>query len=232
MSAPRHPAPGTSAPTIRWLDRIGFREALDLQEQLVQKRRESSVPDTILLLEHDPVYTIGRTRDHSSLLDPELLPHEIIEINRGGKATYHGPGQLVGYFVLDLHRHGRDLHALLRMIEHLLIAFARKVGIEASCRDGLTGVWVDDRKLASIGVGVRHWISMHGFAINICGDLSPFESIIPCGIDGVRMTSMEHEFTRKGAAPASVAASAATSTAEAAKLLADLIPEHLASLSR
>lgn len=215
----------SASPEIRWLDRIGFQQALELQQQLVAQRREETIPDTILLLEHDPVYTIGRTRDRSSLLDPDQLPHELVEINRGGQATYHGPGQLVGYFVLDLHQHGRDLHALLRMIEDLLIDFARELGIDAGCREGLTGVWVDDRKLASIGIGVRHWVSMHGFAINICGDLSPFDSIVPCGIDGVRMTSVENELALTGAS------SSSANTATAAEQLKSLIPKHLASLT-
>jgi lipoyl(octanoyl) transferase len=226
MTLPENTPAGTSHPEIRWLGRIGFKAALELQEQLVRQRREQSIPDTVLLLEHEPVYTIGRTRDRSSLLDPDQLPHDLIEINRGGKATYHGPGQLVGYFVLDLHRHGRDLHALLRMIEGLLIDFVRGLGIAADCREGLTGVWVDDRKLASIGVGVRHWVSMHGFAINICGDLSPFESIIPCGIEGVRMTSVERELSSAD----EPLPEAATATTNAAHHLATLIPEHLGFL--
>ena len=114
-------------------------------------------------------------------------------INRGGQATYHGPGQLIGYPIIDLRRCGQDLHRYLRWLEALLIETLAEVGIAATTRPGLTGVWVEDRKIASIGVGVRHWITMHGFALNVCGDLSPFEHIVPCGIANVTMTSIERE---------------------------------------
>ncbi len=210
---------------VRWLGRIGFQEGLALQNALVLQRRDNEIPDTVLLLEHEPVYTIGRTRDRSSLLDPEQLPHELVEINRGGKATYHGPGQLVGYFILDLHQHGRDLHALLRMLEGLVIDFAHTLGVkDAQRREGLTGVWVGERKLASIGVGVRHWISMHGFAINICGDLSPFGAIIPCGIDNVTMTSIAHEHIRTETLPTTL------SPAAVADAMAQLLPAQVSAL--
>ena len=121
-----------------------------------------------MLLEHEPVYTIGRTPDRSSLRGGSHLPHPLFPINRGGQATYHGPGQLIGYPIIDLRRCGQDLHRYLRWIEDLLIELLADSGIAATTRDGLTGVWVDDRKIASIGVGVRHWISMHGFALNVC----------------------------------------------------------------
>ncbi|HEX4665172.1 MAG TPA: lipoyl(octanoyl) transferase LipB, partial [Chthoniobacterales bacterium] len=140
-----------------------------------------------------PVYTIGRTPDRSSLRGANHLPHPLFQINRGGQATYHGPGQLVGYFLLDLRRYGQDLHRYLRWIETLLIALLAQYGIDATTRAGLTGVWVGERKIASIGVGVRHWITMHGFALNVGGDLSPFDAITPCGIADVAMTSIEME---------------------------------------
>ncbi|MBA3609101.1 MAG: lipoyl(octanoyl) transferase LipB [Chthoniobacterales bacterium] len=178
----------------RWLGRIGFAEALARQEELVrQKRHDAARPDELWLLEHDPVYTIGRTPDQSSLRGSAHLPHPLVAINRGGQATYHGPGQLVGYFLLDLRRYGQDLHRYLRWIEALLIELLAHSEIEASTRDGLTGVWVENRKIASIGVGVRHWITMHGFALNVSGDLAPFDAITPCGIANVTMTSMERE---------------------------------------
>ena len=151
----------------RWLGRISFSEALELQESLVTQRRDGQCEDTILFLEHEPVVTIGRTRDQSSLLNAKERDIEVVEINRGGQATYHGPGQLVGYLVLDLAGYGKDLHALLRAIESALVASCHDIGIRASIREGLTGVWVENRKIASIGVGVRRWVSMHGFAINI-----------------------------------------------------------------
>jgi lipoyl(octanoyl) transferase len=178
----------------RWLGRIKFEKALALQEELVtQKRNHHSLGDELLLLEHDPVYTIGRTPDQSSLRGTIHLPHPLFPINRGGQATYHGPGQLIGYPIIDLRRCGQDLHRYLRWIENLLIEVLANYEIKARTRDRLTGVWVDDRKIASIGVGVRHWISMHGFALNVCGDLSPFDHITPCGIANVTMTSMENE---------------------------------------
>lgn len=180
--------------SARWLGRMNYADALALQERLVSERL-SAIPnrDVLLLLEHDPVYTIGRTPDRSSLRDAAHLPHPVAQINRGGKATYHGPGQLVGYPILDLRGRGQDLHRYLRALEEILIQTCRVVGVAAQRREGLTGVWVENRKLASIGVGLRNWITMHGFALNVCGDLSPFEAITPCGIAGVEMTSLARE---------------------------------------
>ena len=192
---------------VRWLGRMEFARALVLQQEIVLKKRDDcSVEDQLLLLEHEPVYTIGRTPDQSSLsarhtpglirrgeLGAAHLPHPVFAINRGGQATYHGPGQLMGYPIIDLHRCGQDLHKYLRWLEQLLINLLAEYQIAASRRQSLTGVWVGDRKIASIGVGVRHWITMHGFALNVCGDLSPFNHIVPCGINNVAMTSMEKE---------------------------------------
>jgi lipoyl(octanoyl) transferase len=179
---------------VRWLGRMEFADALVLQEELLaQKRADRSLKDELLLLEHEPVYTIGRTPDKSSLLGSAHLPHPLFAINRGGQATYHGPGQLMGYPIIDLRQRGQDLHRYLRWLEQLLIDLLADYGIAASRRESLTGVWIDHRKVASIGVGVRHWITMHGFALNVCGDLSPFNYIIPCGINDVAMTSMEKE---------------------------------------
>jgi len=171
-----------------------FTHGLALQEEIVLKKRDDySVEDQLLLLEHEPVYTIGRTPDQSSLLDAAHLPHPLFAINRGGQATYHGPGQLMGYPIIDLRGCGQDLHKYLRWLEQLLIDLLAECGIAASRRELLTGVWVGERKIASIGVGVRHWITMHGFALNVSGDLSPFNHIVPCGIRNVAMTSMEKE---------------------------------------
>ncbi|NNE91012.1 MAG: lipoyl(octanoyl) transferase LipB [Verrucomicrobiales bacterium] len=184
--------------TFQYPGLVHFEDSLALQQELVEKIRAGEIGDTCLLLEHEPVYTIGRTRDRSSLAgEPDSLPFPVVEINRGGQATFHGPGQLVGYLLLDLHRYGQDLHTFLRAIEEALIDFLQNAGIEqAGRREGLTGVWVENRKIASIGVGVRKWISMHGFALNISRDLSGFESIIPCGIQDVTMTSLEQESGR------------------------------------
>jgi lipoyl(octanoyl) transferase len=172
----------------RWLGRMSYEAALAMQEEIVARKfGDPAAPDELLLLEHEPVYTIGRTMDQSS------LPHPVVRINRGGQATYHGPGQLVGYPIVDLRRRGQDLHRYLRAIETLLIAVCAEFGVHAERRGGLTGVWVGSRKIASLGVGVRHWIAMHGFALNVCGDLEPFRCIVPCGIPGVEMTNLERE---------------------------------------
>ena len=189
---------------VRWLGRMEFQRALALQEEIVlEKREDPSVEDQLLLLEHEPVYTIGRTPDRSSLSAPGRilrgevgaahLPYPLFVINRGGQATYHGPGQLMGYPIIDLRRCGQDLHKYLRWVEQSLMDLLAKYGIAAARRESLTGVWVGDRKIASIGVGVRHWITMHGFALNVCGDLSPFNHIVPCGINNVARTSIEKE---------------------------------------
>ena len=186
-----------SSLNVRWLGRMQFAYALALQEEIVAKKCNERVrEDQLLLLEHEPVYTIGRTPDQSSLLGSAHLPHPLYAINRGGQATYHGPGQLMGYPIIDLRRCGQDLHKYLRWLERLLIETLTEYDVAAIRRESLTGVWVDDRKIASIGVGVRHWITMHGFALNVCGDLSPFNRIVPCGIDNVAMTSMEKETGR------------------------------------
>jgi lipoyl(octanoyl) transferase len=178
----------------RWLGRIAYEDALALQESIVAgKVADPSRPDELLLLEHEPVYTIGRTPDRTSLRDPAMLPHPLVTISRGGQATYHGPGQLVGYPILDLDTRGRDLHVYLRQLEDFLVAVCAHFGVAAHRREGLTGVWVGECKLASIGVGVRRWVSLHGFALNVCGDLSPFDEITPCGIAGVSMTNVERE---------------------------------------
>ncbi|MGE9270605.1 MAG: lipoyl(octanoyl) transferase LipB [Verrucomicrobiales bacterium] len=181
---------------------LEYAAGLSLQEQHVTAVLEGREHETIFLLEHEPVYTIGRRRDQSSLQNPHALPAPVFQINRGGEATYHGPGQLVGYPILDLRERGKDLHDHLRRLEEVLILTCRDFGIPAARRDGLTGVWVENRKLASIGVGVSKWISMHGFAINITQEsLLPFFAITPCGIKGVVMSCVEKETSQ----PVSVA---------------------------
>ena len=172
--------------------RMSFEAALALQENLVAELQSGRGEETLVLLEHEPVFTIGRTRDRSSLR--QNLPHPVFETNRGGQATFHGPGQLVGYPVLDLSRRGRDLHRYLRFLEDLLIGLSASYGVTAQNCEGLTGVWVGPRKLASLGVGVRKWVSMHGFAINITRESTEaFAHITPCGLTGVEMTSLAHE---------------------------------------
>src|SRR5881394_4379919 len=218
---------------VRWLGRMKFADALLLQEEILGKKREDrSLSDELLLLEHEPVYTIGRTPDQSSLLGAAHLPHPLFAINRGGQATYHGPGQLMGYPIIDLRGCGQDLHKYLRWLERLLIDLLATYGIAASRRESLTGVWVGDRKIACIGVGVRHWITMHGFALNIGGDLSPFDNIIPCGIQNVAMTSIEKE-TGKAFSVVSVARAVEKLAFDAiANLTSDGSLLHLSPLAR
>lgn len=203
---------------------ITYEEGLQLQQQHVDAILGGTGGDTILLLEHHPVYTIGRLRDQSSLRDSSTLPFAVHETNRGGQATYHGPGQLVGYPILDLNPRGRDLHEHLRNLEEVLIRACATFGVNAGRRESMTGVWVENRKLASIGVGVRKWISMHGFAINITDEsLPPFFAITPCGLDGVRMTSLAAEAGR----PITVAEAAAVVDQELRQLLSRHAPNTL-----
>ena len=179
-----------------WLGNdITYQQGLEIQEKTVQSILSAETNNQLFSLEHTPIYTIGRTRDQSSLGEhTSLLPHPVVEINRGGQATYHGPGQLTGYPIVDLRPLGKDLHHYVRTLEEALIVTCKAFDVEATRREGLTGVWVEDRKLASIGVGVRKWIAMHGYAINITKEsLIGFTAITPCGIDGVTMTSLESE---------------------------------------
>lgn len=194
---------------------VEYEEGLRVQDAAVDALLAGTQGETLFLLEHAPVYTIGRLRDQSSLRERGTLPHPVFEISRGGQATYHGPGQLVGYPILDLRERERDLHAHLRKLEDAIIATCRSFGVDAGRRDGLTGVWSGNRKLASIGVGVRKWISMHGFALNVTNEsLPPFFAITPCGIDGVTMGSIESETGR----PVSVKETSAVLAEELRKL--------------
>lgn len=183
----------------QWLGSdIAYPHGLEIQNQCVEAILDDQTGNQLLSLEHAPVYTIGRTRDRSSLgKETSHLPHPVIEISRGGQATYHGPGQLTGYPIIDLRPLGKDLHAYIRALEDALILTCAEYGVKAGQREGLTGVWVEDRKLASIGVGVRKWIALHGFAINLTREsLSGFFAITPCGLDGVSMTCLENECGR------------------------------------
>lgn len=174
-----------------------YGEALALQNRLVAGIAAGDSPETLLLLEHEPVYTIGRTRDQSSLRHPSSLPHPVFETNRGGQATWHGPGQLVAYPLISLQDRGRDLHAYMRFLEEVIIRTCAAFGFSAGRREALTGVWVEHRKIASLGVGVRKWVAMHGLALNVeKPSLDAFSHITPCGIAGVEMTCMETESGR------------------------------------
>jgi len=187
---------------VRELGVVPYRDALETQRRMVEERLAGRIGDTLLLLEHPPVITLGRGWKSSSLpLDRGSLERrgiEVFEIERGGDVTYHGPGQLVGYPIIDLQGHRADLHWYLRQLENVVSGALAALGVTAGTRDGLTGVWVGDRKIASIGIHVKQWVTSHGFALNVTTDLSPFSLIVPCGIPDVRMTSVLLE-TDKGA---------------------------------
>ena len=163
---------------------IPYKEAFEKQLELVEKRIKGEIPDTLLLLEHPPVITLGRSAKKENILNSKKV--EIIEVNRGGDVTCHFPGQIVGYPILDLSKRGKDIHKYMRDIEEVLINFLAGYGIT-----GKTGVFVGHDKIASIGVAAKQWTSYHGFAINIKKDISVFDTIIPCGLQGVKATSVE-----------------------------------------
>ena len=175
-----------------------YAEVLDLQRTLRLDRLDGSAPnDMLLLVEHDPVYTMGRSTLASSLPQSveALRAHgaDVVEIERGGDVTWHGPGQLVGYPIIHLSHHREDLHWYLRTVEQALIDALATLDIAAERNPGKTGVWTSGRKIASIGIHVKQWVTLHGFAINVHPDLSWFDAIVPCGIHGVEMTSVAAE---------------------------------------
>jgi lipoyl(octanoyl) transferase len=172
--------------------------ALELQRDLARRRIAGELDeDILLLLEHPPVVTLGRTAKQAHIISsPDRLRArgvEVHEVERGGDVTFHGPGQLVGYPIFDLKRHRKDLHWYLRQVEEALIVALGEVGIEAERNTGYTGVWTRGRKIASIGVHARDWVTWHGFALNVTTDLSYFDLIVPCGIPEVQMTSVTRE---------------------------------------
>ena len=186
-----------------WVERLGvlgYAEALELQRRVARARISGAIAqDVLLLVEHPPVVTLGRSAKEKNLLvSPQFLAArgvELFEVERGGDVTFHGPGQLVGYPIIDLKRHKRDLHWYLRQVEEALIVALGDLGIDAGRNPGLTGVWTGNatRKIASIGVHARDWVTWHGFALNVSVDLSYFDLMVPCGIEAVTMTSIARE---------------------------------------
>jgi lipoyl(octanoyl) transferase len=200
----------TTTPTrtvqVRRLGTISYADALTLQAELVARRRAREVVDTLLLLEHPHVITLGSgSHDEHVLVSPQERAErgiELFETGRGGDVTYHGPGQLVGYPILDLKPDRCDLHRYLRDLEEMLIGVLAEFGLQGARKEGLTGVWVDDRKLAAIGVRVSSgWITSHGFALNVSTDLSFFGTIVPCGIRAHGVGSISSELGRPVAMP-------------------------------
>ena len=176
---------------------MGFGAAFDLQVRLRDECIESGgTPGYLLLVEHPPTITIGRTGDRDAVLAQSdrlaELGVEVVETNRGGQVTYHGPGQLVAYPIISL-RERQDLHRYLRDLEAWLVDVCRSYGVDAHADSPHTGVWVEGRKIASIGIAVRRWVTYHGVALNVSTDLSHFDLIVPCGLEGVQMTSLERE---------------------------------------
>jgi lipoyl(octanoyl) transferase len=181
------------------LGTVDYREALDLQRSLAARVAQGEIPDTVLLLEHPPTITLGRRTEEEEVHVPDGAEVDVVEVDRGGKSTYHAPGQLVCYPILDLTRHGQDVKRYCRDLEETLIRTMSEFGIEATRIEGLTGVWLESppRKIASIGIHLSKWISTHGYALNVDLDPAPFTDwITACGLDGYAFTSMARELGR------------------------------------
>jgi lipoyl(octanoyl) transferase len=179
---------------VRHLGRVPYSEGLQIQEQLVAERQAGRIVDVLLLLEHDPVFTMGRnSRAENVLVSSEALKargFEIFETGRGGDVTYHGPGQVVGYPILELPTDRRDVHRYVRDLEEVMIRTCAGYGITASRIAGKTGTWVGTEKVGAIGVRIARWVTSHGFALNVTNDLGPFQMIVPCGIRDHGVTSL------------------------------------------
>lgn len=195
---------------VRWLGRVGYREAWELQHRLAAMRADGRIGDQLLLLEHDPVLTLGRHADEAHVLATaaELAARgiELIRVERGGEVTYHGPGQLVAYPILALERRGLLLRPLVRALEDAMVDTCTAFGVAADCRDGHPGCWCDpdapgQRKIGALGIRVERGVSYHGIALNVSVDLAGFDLIDPCGMPGVRSTSIALEAGRPDARP-------------------------------
>jgi lipoyl(octanoyl) transferase len=185
---------------VRRLGRVAYARGLELQAELVAERQAGRLPDQLLLLEHDPVFTLGRNAQAQNILLPaEALRErgfEVFETGRGGDVTYHGPGQLVGYPIIDLAPDRRDVHRYVRDLEEVMLRTCADYGLAASRVAGLTGAWLGDEKIGAIGVRIARWVTSHGFAFNVGTDLAAFDLIVPCGIRGRGVTSLERKLGR------------------------------------
>ncbi len=178
--------------------RVEYAEALERQLDYVQLRRENQIPDTFVLTEHPPVFTLGVRKSAAQhlLWDEATLRQRGVQLHqtrRGGDITFHGPGQIVGYLIIALEGERKDLHAFLRVLEDSVIRTLDHFGLSAGRREAMTGVWLQKRKICAIGVGVKHWITYHGFALNLSTDLAYFDGIVPCGISDGSVTTLEKE---------------------------------------
>lgn len=185
---------------VRRLSRMRYEDGVTLQERLVTERQRDHIPDTLLLLEHEPVFTLGRNARREHLLSPEAALRargfDVVDTGRGGDVTYHGPGQVVGYPILDLSPDRRDVHRYVRDLEEVMMRTCADYGLTARRVPGLTGTWLDAEKVGAIGVRIARWVTSHGFALNVANDLAPFSLIVPCGIRERGVTSLERRLGR------------------------------------
>ena len=173
-----------------WLGRMDYSEAWNLQKVIQENVINKKINDVILFLEHDSIYTLGKNADLNNLLPTRPKDIDVIQTDRGGEITYHGPGQLVGYPIIDLKKYRRSITWFMRSLEQSIIEMLKEINISSTRKEGLTGVWVNDHKIAALGVRLSRWVSMHGFAINIHTDLSLYRGMIPCGISDFGLTSI------------------------------------------
>ncbi|NQU27892.1 MAG: lipoyl(octanoyl) transferase LipB [Candidatus Marinimicrobia bacterium] len=188
-----------AANRIRVLD-LGsrsYQETWDLQKRLQAQRIAGKIDDTLILVEHEPVYTIGKNADRSNLMENHPADIKVYQVERGGDITYHGPGQLVGYPILDLHGYQKSVGWYMRSLEEVLIKTLAEFGISAERRPRFTGVWIGEEKIAALGVRLSRWVSMHGFALNVNTDLGYYAGIVPCGISQFGITTMRKILKRE-----------------------------------
>ncbi|MDP6401267.1 MAG: lipoyl(octanoyl) transferase LipB [Candidatus Marinimicrobia bacterium] len=181
---------------IQDLGQLPYQEVWAYQKKIQSKRIAGEIEDTLLMVEHEPVYTLGKNANENHLLQSRDQSVDVFNIERGGDITFHGPGQLVGYPILDLSHYKKSISWYMRTLEQIIIDTVSEFGIEAKRIKGLTGVWVGDEKIAALGVRIRRWVTMHGFSINVNTDLTFYDGIIPCGIFDHGITSMEQLLCR------------------------------------
>ena len=182
---------GTDEIQYFWLGRQSYQPVWELQKQLHAKRVNGEISDVVLLVEHEHVYTFGKNADTNNLLNSKPRNAEVVQIDRGGEVTYHGPGQLVCYPIIDLHDYKMSVSWYMRMLENVVIDCLQSYGIESGRKEGLTGVWVGDDKICAMGVRLSRWVTMHGFAFNLNPDMTYFDGMIPCGIFEYGVTSLQ-----------------------------------------